>query len=59
MNLQTLQQQIIGKTLDNLYVFVGDEIAIQKIYINKMAEVAGLEVKYISNYKEITKKSNN
>ena len=53
MNIQELQKQIIDKQLNNLYVFLGEEIAIQKIYINKIAEVKNLEIQYIEEYKQI------
>ena len=53
MNIQELQKQIIDKHLDNLYIFLGEEIAIQKIYINKIAEVQNLEIQYIEDYKQI------
>lgn len=53
MNIQELQKQIIKKEFDNLYVFLGEEIAIQKIYINKMATIKNLEIQYIEEYKQI------
>jgi len=53
MNIQELQKQIIDKQLNNLYVFLGEEIAIQKIYVNKIAEVKNLEIQYIEEYKQI------
>ena len=53
MNIQELQKQIIDKQLNNLYVFLGEEIAIQKIYINKIAEVKNLEIQYVEEYKQI------
>ena len=53
MNIQELQKQIVNKELDNLYVFLGEEIAIQKIYINKMATIKNLEIQYIEEYKQI------
>lgn len=53
MNIQELQKQIINKQLNNLYVFLGEEIAIQKIYINKIAEIKNLEIQYIEEYKQI------
>ena len=34
MTIQDIQKQIISKQLDNMYIFVGEEIAIEKIYIN-------------------------
>ena len=53
MNIQELQKQIINKQLNNLYVFLGEEIAIQKIYINKIAEIKNLEIQYVEEYKQI------
>lgn len=53
MNIQELQKQIIDKQLNNLYVFLGEEIAIQKIYINKIAKIKNLEIQYIEEYKQI------
>ena len=53
MNLQELQKQIIDNKIDNLYIFLGEEIAIQKIYINKIAEIKNLEIQYIEEYKQI------
>jgi len=53
MNIQELQKQIIDNQLNDLYIFVGEEIAIQKIYINKIAQLKNLEVQYIEEYKQI------
>ena len=53
MNIQELQKQIIDKQLNNLYIFLGEEIAIQKIYINKIAEVKNLEIQYVEEYKQM------
>ena len=53
MNLQELQQQIINNQLNDLYIFIGEEIAIQKIYINKIAKTKGLEIQYVDNYKQV------
>ena len=53
MNIQELQKQIIDKQLNNLYVFLGEEIAIQKLYINKIAEIKNLEIQYVEEYKQI------
>lgn len=53
MNIQELQKQIINKQFDNLYIFQGEEIAIQKIYINKIAELEELEIQYVEEYKQI------
>lgn len=56
MELLELQKQIIDKNLNLFYVFVGDEIAIQKIYINKMAEITKLQIEYVENFKSIYNK---
>lgn len=53
MNIQELQKQIIDKKLNDLYIFLGEEIAIQKIYINKIAEIKNLEIQYVEYYKQI------
>ena len=56
MNIQELQKQIINNNLNLFYIFVGEEIAIQKIYINKIAEVSNLQIEYIDNFKSIYNK---
>ena len=58
MNLQELQIQIKNKTLDDYYLFLGEEIAIQKIYINKIADILKLEIQYVNDYKSIYNKLN-
>ncbi len=56
MNLQELQNQIKTNQLESNYIFIGEEIAIQKIYINKIAEVSNLEIQYVDNFKDIYNK---
>lgn len=56
MELSQLQKQIINKNLNLFYIFVGDEIAIQKIYINKIAEIEKLQIEYADNFKSIYNK---
>lgn len=56
MNLQELQNQIKTKQLESNYIFTGEEIAIQKIYINKIAEILDLEIQYIDSFKDIYNK---
>ena len=56
MNIQELQGQIKNKSLLSYYIFLGDEIAVQKIYIKKIAEVTGLEIQYVDDYKSIHNK---
>ena len=58
MNLIELQNQIKSNQLNNIYVFTGDEIAVQKIYINKIAQTSNLEIQYVDNLKSIYNKLN-
>ena len=58
MDLQELQKQIINKKLDDLYIFTGDEIAIQKIYINKIAKIKQIDIEYVEDFKSIHSKLN-
>lgn len=53
MTIQELQKQIINKQFNNLYVFLGEEIAVQKIYINKIQELTNLELTYVEDIKSI------
>lgn len=61
MILQELQKQIINKQFNNLYIFLGEEIAIQNIYINKIKEITRFELQYVEDLKSIYNKlsSNN
>lgn len=59
MSLPDLQLQIKKKELNSMYIFLGEEIAIQKIYINKMAEISNLEVQYVEEFKTIYNKLSN
>lgn len=58
MNLVELQNQIKLNQLNNIYIFTGDEIAVQKIYINKIAQTSNLEIQYVDNLKSIYNKLN-
>lgn len=58
MNLVELQNQIKSNQLNNIYIFTGDEIAVQKIYINKIAQTSNLEIQYVDNLKSIYNKLN-
>lgn len=44
MNINDVKRQIKDKSLSSYYVFTGEEIEVQRIYINKIAEVANLSV---------------
>ena len=58
MDIRELQRQIKNKQLDDLYIFLGEEIAIQKIYINKIANILNLEIQYVEDFKSIYNKLN-
>lgn len=58
MNLIELQSQIKLNQLNSIYIFTGDEIAVQKIYINKIAQTSNLEIQYVDNLKSIYNKLN-
>ena len=53
MTIQDIQKQIISKQLDNVYIFVGEEIAIEKIYINKLAQINDMQIEYVDSYIQI------
>lgn len=53
MTIQDIQKQIISKQLDNMYIFVGEEIAIEKIYINKLAQINNMQIEYVDSYTQI------
>lgn len=44
MNITDVKTDIKNKTIKPYYIFAGDEIEVQRIYINKMAEVLGYDV---------------
>lgn len=44
MTITDIKKQIKDKNLSSYYIFTGEEIEVQRIYINKIAEVAGLPV---------------
>ena len=53
MTIQDIQKQIISKQLDNVYIFTGEETAIQKIYINKLAQINNMQIEYVDSYTQI------
>ena len=44
MNIADVKTQIKNKEIQSYYIFAGDEIEVQRLYINKIAEVLGLTV---------------
>lgn len=53
MEVKVVKQHIKDKVFDKFYIFSGDEIALQNIYINKIAQVANLTIKRIDSMSEI------
>lgn len=53
MNIQQLKSQIQTKTLNNFYVFTGDEWQVQKLYIKQIAKVKNQKIKYVDSIKDI------
>lgn len=53
MEISILKQQIKNNQLDDFYVFGGDEWAIQRMYIDKIASTRHLEIKYIDSINDI------
>lgn len=56
MTILDVQQHIINKLVSNLYIFTGEEIAIQKIYINMLADTGNLQIEYVDNYAKLKNK---
>ena len=44
MNITDVKTDIKNKAIKSYYIFAGDEIEVQRIYINKIAEVLGYDV---------------
>lgn len=58
MELTELKSLIITDQIPNFLVFTGDDWAVQKIYVNQIAKVKGMEVKYIDRINDIYQKLN-
>lgn len=53
MNIADVKTDIKNKKIKPYYIFAGDEIEIQRIYINKIAEVKGLNVVRIDSIADV------
>lgn len=53
MTIQELKIQIVDNKIDNLLIFYGDEYMVQKLYVQKIAEVTQSDVQAISNIIDI------
>jgi len=52
MEVTAVKRQIQNKRLDRFFVFTGNEIEAQRIYINKISEVSGKPIKRIEQVKD-------
>lgn len=52
MKLHELQQQIISKSLNKLYIFYGEEVGIMDIYLDKIYSVVGADVARVETVQE-------
>ena len=59
MRLHELKEQLVKKTLQPLYIFTGEEIAIMNIYIDKIAEIMNVKPKRVDNIGSIFGKLQN
>ena len=53
MNIADVKADIKNKKIKPYYIFAGDEIEIQRIYINKIAEVKGLNVVRVDSIADV------
>ena len=53
MQLPELQKQLVEKIIQPFYVFVGEEMGIMDIYMQKIAEVVGADLKRVDSLKDI------
>ena len=59
MQLHELKEQLVKKTLQPLYIFTGEEIAIMNIYIDKIAEIMNVKPKRVDSIGSIFGKLQN
>ena len=56
MDIKDLKQELLDCKTRNYYVFIGDELALQDIYIDKISEVSGLDIVRAIDVKSIYNK---
>lgn len=52
MKLHELQQQIVSKSLDKLYIFYGEEVGIMDVYLSKIYSVIGADIVRVETVQE-------
>lgn len=53
MDILTLKSDIQNKDIKSFYIFSGDEVAVQRIYIHKLAEISGVRLEYVDEVSSI------
>ena len=53
MKLHELQQQIISKSFNKLYIFYGEEVGIMDIYLDKIYSAVGADVARVETVQEV------
>ena len=53
MDISVLKQEILDKKYRNYYIFTGEELALQDIYINKIKEISGMEIMRVDSVASI------
>ena len=53
MEVLDITQQIRDKNIDNFYIFTGEEVAVQKEYVLKLAEVGGCKIKRLDSISDV------
>lgn len=53
MTISDVKTDIKNRTIKSYYIFAGDEIEIQRIYINKIAEVLAYEVRRVDSISDV------
>ena len=56
MDITVLKDQIIKNNLSNVYIFTGEEIGIQNIYLNQMSKVLNMPITRADSVSEIYNK---
>ena len=53
MDIKELKEELLKKKLRHYYVFIGDELALQDVYIDKIKEISGRELVRADDVKSI------
>ena len=59
MNVSDVKQQIKSKSLDNYYVFTGDELEVMNIFVKKIADIAGAKINRADTLSSVFSKMQN